>query len=188
MRQVSFTVPSADGHCPVGNWFSIRDCSAAHLGDVDFIAQRIRFGRDKTEAGTGRRSADERRRYQTLLAWSGNFPERKDTHFVFPSEKVGAMGHDEVFGFTVASYGTDPTRPVGAIKTAWESARERTRPHCGCGKGKLQLIAAAKVYRCDSCGTEMDALPVACSKFRIHDLLTSSSPFPAWYLLVSLCP
>ena len=85
------------------------------------------------------------------------------------------MGVDEVFGFTGASYETDPTRPVGTIKTAWESARERTQLHCPkCGSGKLQLIADAKTYRCDSCSWDTDTLPVACSKFRIHDLRHSA--------------
>jgi integrase len=143
--------------------------------DVDFIAQRVHFGKDKTEAGSGRTVPMTPRCYQTLLAWSGNFPERKDAHFVFPSEKVSGMGVDEVFGFTGVSYDTDPTRPVGTIKTAWESARERTRLHCPkCGSGKLQSIAEARIYRCDSCSWKTDTLPVACSKFRIHDLRHSA--------------
>lgn len=48
---------------------------------------------------------------------------------MFPTERVGGSGMDEMFGFTAASvYESDPERPVGDIKTAWGVARKRTGP------------------------------------------------------------
>jgi len=48
-----------------------------------------------------------------------SFPDRQTDDYVFPHERYGASGTDEVFGFTAATvYGTDPSRPTGAIKVA----------------------------------------------------------------------
>ncbi len=49
------------------------------------------------------------------------------TGFVFPSEKYGAAGEEDSFGFTAGPvvYDTDPTRPTGDWKEAWEKAKER---------------------------------------------------------------
>jgi len=47
---------------------------------------------------------------------------------VFPFEKCGAKGEEDSFGFTagVVYYNTDPTRPIGDWKEAWEKARKRS--------------------------------------------------------------
>ena len=53
--------------------------------------------------------------------------ERQPAHFVFPTERYGAAGEKNSFGFTagVVIYDTDPTRPIGDWKEAWEKAKER---------------------------------------------------------------
>jgi hypothetical protein len=45
--------------------------------------------------------------------WAAQFPCRQPVHFVFPSEKYGAAGEEDSFGFTAGPvvYDTDPTRP-----------------------------------------------------------------------------
>jgi integrase len=52
---------------------------------------------------------------------------QQPTHFVFPHEKYGAAGEPDRFGFVAGSvvYDTDPTRPIGEWKAAWEKAKER---------------------------------------------------------------
>jgi integrase len=59
--------------------------------------------------------------------WAAQFPSRQPAHFVFPHEKYGAAGQEESFGFTAGPvvYDTDPTRPIGDWKEAWEKAKER---------------------------------------------------------------
>jgi hypothetical protein len=46
---------------------------------------------------------------------------------VFPFERYGARGDEDTFGFTAGAvaYDTDPTRPIGDWKEAWERAKER---------------------------------------------------------------
>ena len=52
---------------------------------------------------------------------------RKLAHFVFPFEKYGGKGAEDALGFTGSIvYATDPMRPIGNWKEAWEAAKKRT--------------------------------------------------------------
>ncbi len=94
--------------------------------DIDFEGRAIRFGKDKTAAGSGRVIPLTDRAYATLTMWAQSFPGRLPEHFVFPAEKIGGAGTAEAFGFEgVTVYQTDPGRPVGSLQTAWETARKR---------------------------------------------------------------
>ena len=53
------------------------------------------------------------------------FPGREPSHFVFPLERYGASGD----GVTVV-YASDPTKPIGRWKEAWETARDRAGVSC----------------------------------------------------------
>jgi integrase len=57
--------------------------------------------------------------------WASLFPLRESVHFVFPAERFGASGD----GATVV-YDTDPTRPIGRWKEAWELAKIRAEVSC----------------------------------------------------------
>jgi hypothetical protein len=66
-----------------------------------------------------------------LEFWAGRFPERKPNEFVLPFEKYGGMGTEDVLGFTGAvAYGTDPCKPIGELKEAWEAAKKRAGVTC----------------------------------------------------------
>jgi integrase len=94
--------------------------------NVDFTDRCLTFGKDKTRAGSGRTIPLTPRALETLAFWAQSFPDRHPDHYVFPHERYGASGTDEVFGFTGATiYDSDPTKPTGAIKVAWEHARKR---------------------------------------------------------------
>jgi integrase len=94
--------------------------------NVDFENRCLMFGKDKTRAGSGRTIPLSPRAVETLTFLAQSFPDRLPTHYVFPYERYGAAGADEVFGFTEATvYGSDPTRPTGSVKSAWETARKR---------------------------------------------------------------
>ena len=60
-----------------------------------------------------------------LSMWTDKFPEREPEHFVFPSEKYGQPRKGE-HGPEESVYDTDPTRPIGRLKEAWEAAKKRT--------------------------------------------------------------
>ena len=94
---------------------------------VDFAAKMLTVGKSKTRNGTGRFIPLNARILSVLEMWASQFPDREASHYVFPLEKCGAKGEEDTFGFTgsVVFYGTEPTRPIGDWKEAWEKAKER---------------------------------------------------------------
>lgn len=99
---------------------------------VDFARRCLTWGQDKTPAGTGRVVPLSPRAMAVLETWAANFPGRQPDHYVFPAEKVAGAGQrgpqgrrqDAQFASGLI-YATDPTRPLGAVTSAWESARQR---------------------------------------------------------------
>lgn len=88
---------------------------------VDLNAKTTRVGKSKTDAGRGRVIPMNNEAMKILKVWADQFPDRKQDHFVFPAERYGAGGDD----FVPAVYGTDPTRPIGSWKEAWETAKKK---------------------------------------------------------------
>jgi integrase len=84
-------------------------------------------GKSKTKTGTGRAIPLNARIPTVLEMWAAHFPRHDANHYVFPFEKYGAKGEKDSFGFTAGAvvYDTNPTRPIGDWKEAWEKAKER---------------------------------------------------------------
>lgn len=98
---------------------------------IDFSRGELRVGRSKTEHGEGRVIPLSSRVRTVLEFWAARFPNRKLNHYIFPFERYGGKGKDEVFGFSGSvAYGTDPTQPIGDWKEAWEAAKERAGVTC----------------------------------------------------------
>jgi integrase len=94
-------------------------------GQVDLHTCTLTVGQSKTESGTGRVLPLNDRALAILGFWASLFPARKLNHFVFPAERYGASGD----GATVI-YESDPTKPIGRWKEAWESAKTRAGVAC----------------------------------------------------------
>jgi integrase len=94
--------------------------------EVDFAARCLSVGKSKSDYGTGRTLPLNARAHAVLEFWASNFPDRQPTHYVFPSERYGAAGDT----FKACAYNTDPTKPIGRWKEAWETARERAGVQC----------------------------------------------------------
>jgi integrase len=92
---------------------------------VDFNSSALTVGFSKTDSGTGRVLPLNDRAVAILRFWASLFPGREPNHFVFPAERYGASGD----GVTVV-YDTDPTKPIGRWKEAWESAKIRASVSC----------------------------------------------------------
>jgi integrase len=92
---------------------------------INFNSYTITVGASKTDAGTGRILPLNDRALALLKFWSSVFADKEQSHFVFPSERYGASGD----GSTVI-HGSDPTKPIGRWKEAWESARKAAGVHC----------------------------------------------------------
>ncbi|MDR5728562.1 MAG: site-specific integrase [Terriglobia bacterium] len=118
-------------------------------GSVDLENRCLKFGKDKTAAGTGRIIPLSQRAVAALSFWMTHFPERKPEHYVFPSERYGAGGD----AFSPKAYHVDPSKPIGDIKEAWEAARLR----------------AARILKskAEETASEEKIAPLAC---RFHDL------------------
>jgi integrase len=93
-------------------------------GDVDFEGRGLRWGRDKTKAGSGRTVPISQRAMAMLEVWRENFPDRQPAHFVFPRERyTQPKDRDRA---TRSPYRTDPTHPVRSVQHSWETAQQRT--------------------------------------------------------------
>jgi hypothetical protein len=84
---------------------------------IDISKGELRVGASKTEHGEDRVIPLNIRVRTVLEFWSERFPNRKPNEFVFPFEKYGGKGQDDVIGFAGSvAYLTDPTKPVGEWK------------------------------------------------------------------------
>jgi len=94
---------------------------------LDSTTSMLTVGKSKTRTGAGRVIPLNARILSVLEMWATQFPERQPNHYLFPFEKCGAKGEEDSFGFTagVIFYDTDPSRPIGDWKEAWEKAKER---------------------------------------------------------------
>jgi integrase len=94
---------------------------------VNFVARTLTVGVSKTEAGAGRVIPLNARAFTSLSFWAGLFPSHGPNHYVFPAERYGASGD----GFEKAHiYASDPTKPIGRWKEAWEAAKKRAGVQC----------------------------------------------------------
>ena len=93
---------------------------------IDFQKDCVQFGKDKTASGTGRLVPLSPRAMATLRFWAEQFPNRRDTDYVFPSERYGASGDE----FKACVYSTDPETPMARFKASWENAKKEAGLDC----------------------------------------------------------
>lgn len=90
---------------------------------VDFHDRSLRWGKDKTPAGSGRVVPLNQRAFTTLEWWASEFPNRKPDHYVFPQEVYGGSskkGEDP----SMVVRACDPTKHIGTVKTGWRTAKQ----------------------------------------------------------------
>ena len=93
---------------------------------VELLTRVITVGKSKTQTGEGRAVPLNKTAARVLSTWAQQFPGRKPEHYVFPSERVGFSGNNEI----LQVYGTDPTTPITSWKVAWTSARKVAGVQC----------------------------------------------------------
>jgi integrase len=91
---------------------------------IDFNLCTLTVDLSKTESGAGRILPLNDRALTILNFWAEIFPNREAVHYIFPAERYGA-----VKGVAVV-YNTDPTKPIGRWKEAWETAKTRAGVRC----------------------------------------------------------
>ena len=97
-----------------------------HWNQIDFNDCTVTVGKSKSDSGSGRVIPLNTRAKAILEFWASNFPAKKPTDYVFPYERYGAAGDK----FQPCAYDTDPTRPIGRWKEAWEAAKIRAKVQC----------------------------------------------------------
>jgi integrase len=93
---------------------------------IDFTNEAVRVGKSKTAHGAGRAVPLNQSALGALREWAKQFPTRKPAHYLFPAERVGFSGHDEIHQV----FDTDPTKPIGSWKMAWTTARTAAAVNC----------------------------------------------------------
>jgi integrase len=93
---------------------------------VDLVHESVTVGKSKTLEGTGRSVPLNARALKALTTWAQEFPNRKPSHYVFPSEKVGVATDDRI----PSVFDTNPGKPIGSWKVAWTTARIHATVSC----------------------------------------------------------
>ena len=93
---------------------------------IEFVHEALKVGKSKTQQGAGRPVHLNSRALESLKVWAQQFPKRKLDHYVFPSERVGFSGHEEI----PQVFDTDPTAPITSWKTAWNTAKTSAGVTC----------------------------------------------------------
>jgi integrase len=91
-------------------------------GKVDFLGRGLRWGKDKTKAGTGRTIPISSRAMAALEVWAANFPDRKPTHYVFPRETYRQPKDGDTEG---SPYTTHPAIAVTSVERSWRTAKAK---------------------------------------------------------------
>jgi integrase len=93
---------------------------------VDLVNEAVTVGKSKTDHGAGRAVPLNARALKAMTAWAQEFPDRKLSHCVFPSEKVGVAGNDRISSV----FDTNPDKPISSWKVAWTTARANAGVSC----------------------------------------------------------
>jgi integrase len=88
---------------------------------IDLHSSLLRVGASKTVYGENRILTLNNRATEMLKKWANQFPDRKDTHYIFPAERGGALDREGIHRF----HHQDPTKPIGSWVKAWIGARKR---------------------------------------------------------------
>jgi integrase len=91
--------------------------------EVDWDGRGLRWGWDKTKAGTRRTIPISQRAMAVLEVWAENFPNRQPEHYVFPQE-IYRQPKERDRG-KVSPYRTDPTKHFRSLQRSWDTALER---------------------------------------------------------------
>jgi integrase len=139
--------------------------------DIDFEHGCIRFGKDKTVAGTGRVVPLSRRALSVLQSLASEFPDRKPNDYVFPCERHKVFKDQALDSYSWFTR-LDPSRPLGTPKTAWQTVKKNSRRYCpNCTSGVLaDGLAPLTGYHCTDCSYETEDLPLGLTGVRFHDL------------------
>jgi integrase len=129
--------------------------------NIDFEARCLKFGRDKTAAGSGRVIPLNQRAASTLMFWAAQFPDRKPTDYVFATERYGLDGEAGYLKGQSVPYSVNPEKAMGSWKTSWLAARKLAGETLYPGEGRA-LVCRTHDLRHTAISRMLDAgVPIA---------------------------
>jgi integrase len=97
---------------------------------VDFIKAEFQVGKAKTEGGEGRIVPLNQAALAAITEWRRRWPNAKPGDYIFPSEKLVFRGQGSAELGLMSPYNVDPSKPIGAWKRAWISAKKKAGVEC----------------------------------------------------------
>jgi integrase len=94
------------------------------------MRSEFQVGKSKTAGGEGRIVPLNLAALGVLKEWRSRWPDAQPTDFIFPSEKLMYKGEGAAEAGKMISYAVDPSKPLGAWKRAWRSAKKQAGVEC----------------------------------------------------------
>jgi integrase len=102
----------------------------ARWSQVDFLRAEFRVGKAKTEGSEGRIIPLNQAALGAFKEWKRRWPNAKSTDYIFPTEKLVFKGEGTAEQGIMTSYDIDPSKPLGAWKRAWTTAKKEAGVEC----------------------------------------------------------
>jgi integrase len=102
----------------------------AHWNQVDFMKAEFRVGRAKTEGSEGRIVPLNQAAIRAIKEWRSRRPDAKPEDYIFPTEKLAFKGEGAPEKGTMTAYAVNPSKPLGAWKRAWNTAKKQAGVEC----------------------------------------------------------
>jgi len=102
----------------------------ARWNQVDFLKEEFRVGKAKTEGSEGRIVPLNRAALGAFKEWKSRWPNAKPKDYIFPTEKLAFKGEGAPETGIMTAYEIDTSKPLGAWKRAWSTAKKQAGVEC----------------------------------------------------------
>ncbi len=94
------------------------------------MKSEFRVGRAKTEGSEGRIVPLNQAAFGAFKEWRSRWPDAKPEDHTFPKEKLVFKGEGAPEKGIMTAYAVDPSKPLGAWKRAWITAKKQAGVEC----------------------------------------------------------
>jgi integrase len=102
----------------------------ARWSQVDFLKAEFQVGKAKTEGGEGRIVPLNRAALGAFKEWRSRWPYAKPEDYIFPTQRLMFKGEGAPEKGIMTAYDVDPSKPLGAWKRAWNTAKKQAGVEC----------------------------------------------------------
>lgn len=97
---------------------------------VDFLKAEFQVGKAKTESSEGRIIPLNHAALGAFREWKSRWPDAKPEDYIFPTQRLAFKGSGATDNGVMTVYGVDTSKPLGAWKRAWDTAKKRAGVEC----------------------------------------------------------